>query len=193
MDTQTELERLREENDRLRSALAERQQLPAPKLPSPQSLINDQGFLEDLARFTDGILTEKQVRQKYHLFNEATWEQLAKDEALIEAIELERTRRVRSGATKRELAQNHIVSAPKILNDILTDPKANAKHRIDSAKALDALANPGSQAADTGDRVIVTITLSADEKLTFNKPIRPTPNDDKIVDVTPAPVPGFDP
>src|SRR5262245_16960654 len=186
-DPMNELERLRGEVEQLKRQL--KQQLDPPKkLPD---LSRDQSFIEDLARFASGVLTEKQVRQKYHLFSEEVWEKLGNDDALVERIELEKTRRIRSGATKRELAQNHIVAAPKILNDILTDTKQSAKHRIESAKALDALADPGAQAAhDDSDRVIVSITLTADEKLVFNKPIRPDPNDGEIVDVTP-PLPGF--
>jgi len=162
--TELELERLREENERLRRALSDRQQLATTNPPSPQSLINDQSFIEDLSRFAEGVLTEKQVRQKWHLLAEADWERFGKDDAFVERIELERTRRIRSGATKRELAQNHIVKGPSILNEIMSDPKQSARHRVDSIKALDAIADPGSQAShDEMDRVIVTINLGGDE------------------------------
>src|SRR5262249_46020483 len=74
-------------------------------VPDIVELRKDLGFVEDLARFSENILSEKQVRAKYHLFDESAWVALGVDEAFVEAVELERTRRVRSGATKRELAQ----------------------------------------------------------------------------------------
>ena len=187
MNAQDEIAQLREEIATLKTKLAERQQLDQPKsLPSLRSLIDDQSFIEDLARFADGVLTEKQVRQKYHLFDESTWVAL-NDDALVERIELERTRRIRSGATKRELAQNHIVRGPQILNTIMSDPRTNAKHKVDAIKTLDSLADPGPQrnAADE-ERVIVTINLGSDV-LRFGGAVRPTPNDNdgEIIDNTP--------
>lgn len=58
-------------------------------VPDIVELRKDQGFVEDLARFADGVLTEKQVRAKYHLFDESTWTAL-NDDAFVEAVELER-------------------------------------------------------------------------------------------------------
>jgi hypothetical protein len=46
-------------------------------------------FIVDCARFAEGILTEKAVKKKY-LFDAETWERLGSDEALIEAIEVEK-------------------------------------------------------------------------------------------------------
>jgi|SRR6516225_2528252 hypothetical protein len=98
MNAEDEIAQLRAEIERLKRALGNKRQLPTPNLPS---LINDQNSIEDLARFADGVLSEKQVRQKYHLLDESSWVALAQDEALVERIELERTRRIRSGATKK--------------------------------------------------------------------------------------------
>src|SRR5215831_19936849 len=98
-----------------------------------RSLIDDQSFIEDLARFAEGVLSEKQVRQKYHLFDESTWVAL-NDDALVERIELEKVRRIRNGAAKRERAQQHIVKGPDILNDIMSDAKASPKHKVDAIK-----------------------------------------------------------
>src|SRR5262249_31934573 len=133
-------------------------------VPDVVELRKDQGFVEDLARFADGVLTEKQVRAKYHLFDESTWTALD-DDAFVEAVELERTRRIRSGATKRELAQLRVAAAPDVLSGILMDPKANAKHRIDASKALDDLAGfvPQRPAADV-DRVVIHIDMGADTR-----------------------------
>src|SRR5262249_9353895 len=124
-----------------------------------QSLIEDHEFVTDFARYSEGLMSEAVIRKKYR-FDETTWERLGVDDALIEAVEAEKARRIRSGEAKREKAQQHIVKAPDVLNGIMSDPKANAKHRIDSAKALDDLAEGGPRGAhDETDRVIVTINL----------------------------------
>ena len=44
------------------------------------------------------MLTEAQVKRKYRRFDDDVWEKLGSDDALVDAIEAERTRRVRSGA-----------------------------------------------------------------------------------------------
>src|SRR5262245_49718270 len=184
-----ELEQLRAEVAELKRQLKQQKQLPAlPANNVARSLINDQAFIEDLSRFAEGVLTEKQVRQKYHLFDEATWTAL-NDDTLVERIELEKVRRIRDGSFKREKAQQLIIKGPEILDGIATNPKASDKHKIDALKTLDSLADPGSQAArDDSDRVIVSINLGADAKLTFNKSVKPDPNDrDPIND----PIPGF--
>jgi hypothetical protein len=63
----------------------------------------------------------------------------------------------------------------------MDDPQANARHRVDSIKALDALADPGPQTAPPADRFIIRIDLSADSKL---KSAEPDPNDVIIIDAT---------
>jgi hypothetical protein len=64
----------------------------------------------------------------------------------------------------------------------MDDPKANARHRVDSIKALDALADPGPQTATAADRFMIHIDLTADAKL---KGIEPDPNDVIVIDATP--------
>jgi hypothetical protein len=153
----------------------------------PQRLLEDQSFIEDLARFADGVLTEKQVRQKWHFFEEAQWVALAQSDELVEKIELEKTRRIHSGATKRELAQLHVTKGPAILDGIMTDQKQSARHRIDAIKTLDQLADNGPQSAPEADRFIIRIDLTAGggEVVEFNKTLKPDPRDD-IIDATPA-------
>src|SRR5262245_4608718 len=114
------------------------------------SLRENQELIEDLCRYSEGILTEKQVRQRWHLANDEVWTSLSADD-FVERVELEKTRRIRSGATKRELAQLRVVAAPDVLSGILMDPKANARHRIDASKALDDLASFAPQAAAEQD------------------------------------------
>jgi hypothetical protein len=186
-DAQDEIARLKREVERLRKALGERQQLSAPNLPS---LRDNYEFILDCTRYSEDLATEAAVRKKYHL-DESTWESLGKDDALVERIEEEKLRRVRDGSLKRERAQQLIVKGPEILDGIMSDTKANAKHRIDAAKVLDTFAANGPQTAADEDRVIITINLGADTKLVFDKAVKPTPADDaKIIDVTP-PLLGF--
>ena len=171
-----ELEHLRKEVERLQKALNDRQQV---SVASP-ALIENQALLEDLARYSEGILSQQQVKKRWQeLIDEKTWETLGSDDALVQAIELEKARLVRSGAAKRERAQQHIVKAPDILEKIM-----NARHRVDSIKALDALADPGPQAAPPADRFIITIDLTADAKL---RSAEPDPNDVIVIEATKPP------
>jgi len=198
MNAQDEIERLKREVERLRKALGERQQLSAPNLPS---LRDNYEFIADLARFASGTLEEKYVRRKYHLLDEAAWELLGKDEALIEKIEETKIARLRSGATKRELAQMHIVRGPSRLATIMDDPKANYRHVVDAIKTLDALAEPSpSHFTQDQDRIVIRIDMGADVRLkngesnpadvlivdTVVRP-NPNPNDTKVIDNWDAP------
>jgi hypothetical protein len=143
----------------------------------PISLDSDicRELIVDCARYSEGLLTEKEVKKK-HRFDDATWDRLGQDDALVEAIEAEKLRRIRSGLAKRELAQKHVVKAPDVLNTIMLDPAASPKHRIDSAKVLDQFAANGPEAAPAADRFVITINLG-DDVLKFDKSIAIDPND----------------
>jgi hypothetical protein len=130
-------------------------------MDDPTSLIENHDFITDCARYAEGLLTEKEVKKKHH-FDAATWEQLGENDALVEAIEAEKLRRIRNGQAKRELAQKHVVKAPDVLSGIMLDANASPKHRIDSAKVLDQFAANGPQSAPAGDRFIITINLGTD-------------------------------
>jgi hypothetical protein len=179
----TELEQSRNEIERLRKIINDKQQTDGTN-PST-SLIDNHEFVVDLTRYVEGILTEQQIKKKYR-FNDDTWTKIGEDETLIEAIETEKIRRIRSGMTKRERAQQHIVKAPDILEKIMSDDNANARHRVDSIKALDALADPGPQTAPPADKFIITIDLTADAKL---RSAEPDPADVIVIDATPRKTP----
>ena len=93
---------------------------------------NDE-LIEDLARYADGTLSEPAVKARHRLTNEE-WAALGEDDALVRAIEAEKLRRIRSGQTKRELAQNEIIAAPPILGGIMRNPNSNARHVVDAVK-----------------------------------------------------------
>jgi hypothetical protein len=141
----------------------------------PTHLEDDLEFVADCCRYAENILTEEAVKKKYH-FSDAEWERLGNDEKLIEAIELEKVRRICTGQQKRARAQVLVVKAPDVLGDIMNDASANPRHRIDSAKALDTFAGGGSETAPASDRFIIQINLGSDV-LKFDKSIAPNPND----------------
>ena len=141
----------------------------------PAHLEDDLEFVADCCRYAENILSEAAVKKKYH-FDDATWENLGSNDALIEAIEAEKVRRIRNGSTKRERAQQLVVQAPDILGGIMLDASASPKHRIDSAKALDAFAANGPEAAPASDRFQITINLGSDV-LHFDKSIAIDAND----------------
>ena len=143
---------------------------------NPTSLIENHDFLVDCARYAEGLLSEKEVKKRHH-FDDATWARLGEDDALIEAIEAEKVRRIRDGSTKRERAQQLVVRAPDVLGDIMLDASASPKHRIDASKTLDAFAANGPEAASASDRFVITINLGS-EVLHFDEPIAIAPNDD---------------
>ena len=101
------------------------------------------------------------MKVRHHLSNEE-WAALGESDRLVELVEACKLRRLRSGATKRERAQIEIVDGPPILGKIMRNPDSNARHVIDSVKALDALASTGAEAAAAGARFEITINLGGD-------------------------------
>src|SRR5215813_12034327 len=148
-------------------------------------LLADTEFVCDLARYAEKLISEKFIRRKYNLTDDA-WEQLGNNDELVDAIEAEKTRRIRNGSAKREKAQLHIVRAPDVLEKIMSDDTQNSRHRVDAVKALDSLADNGPKTAQQDDRIIIRIDLTADAKL---KGIEPNPNDIITFETTPRKAP----
>jgi len=138
--------------------------------------LEDDELIENLARFADGTLSEAAVKSRHHLSNEE-WSALGDSDRLVELVEAAKLRRIRTGATKRERAQLEIIDGPPILGKIMRDPNANARHVIDSVKALDALASTGAEAAAAGTRFEITINLGADHIEHYSKSIAIDAND----------------
>jgi hypothetical protein len=146
------------------------------------ALINNHDFIVDCCRFSEGLFSEKDVKKKYR-FDNATWEKLGEDEALIEAIEAEKVRRTRSGATARERAQVLFTTTPTVLGNILNDGNISPRHKIEAAREIRAVAATGPETQPTMDRFQITINLGADEVIHLNKPIAVGVDDDgKIID-----------
>jgi hypothetical protein len=141
----------------------------------PQSVMKNDELISDLCRFAEGLLTEKQVRKKWHFLDDSAWAKLGEDDALVEQIELESSRRERLGLTARERAQRAFSRAPNVLANILDDDSASPRHRIESAKELRVIADNGPEGApEPGERYQIVINLGADHKIKIDKPIKPT-------------------
>src|SRR5262249_43263262 len=162
--------------------------LPTPSKPAPdRSLIDNHEFLADCARYLEGVYTRAQVKKRWRNIDDATWDLLGDDNELVDSIELERTRRIRSGEAKKEKAQLAVIKAPGVLEEILLNSLKLAKHRIDSAKALDHFAGNTPEAKQQ-ERVIVTIRLGKDEPpLVIDAAVKT--NDPNIIDHTPQELP----
>src|SRR5215831_4408340 len=156
-----------------------------------RSLRENSEPVQDLCRYAENLASESAIRKKWRL-SEETWELLGADDELVRAIEEEKTRRVRSGALKRELAQQHIIRGPTVLASIMDDARANARHRVDSIKALDSLAANGPGAAAEQERIVIRIDLGADTRA---KGQEPNPGDVVIIDAgipNPKPIDSWD-
>jgi len=179
-----EIEQLKREIERLQKALNDRQQV---SVASP-SLIDNQELITDLARYAEGLLPKEAVKKKWReIINEDTWKHLSKDDALVDAIEAEKIRRIRNGQAKREKAQSLVVKTPEILDSIASDKSASPRHRVDAIKTLDGMSDTGPQATPAADRFVIQINLGEDYKLRFDKSIAPVANDKdvEIIDTTP--------
>lgn len=132
-------------------------------------------FVQDCCRFQEGILTEANMKLKYR-FADSIWEKLGDNTALLEAVEEEKIRRIRTGQQKREKAQLLVVQAPDVVAGIMLDNAANPRHRIDSAKVLNDFAANGPAAAPAADRFQIIINLNGDVER-FDKSRLPDAND----------------
>jgi len=183
-----EIEQLKREIERLQKALNDRQQV---SVASP-SLIDNQELITDLARYAEALLSKEAVKKKWReIINEDTWKHLSKDDALVDAIEAEKIRRIRNGQAKREKAQSLVVKTPEILDSIASDKSASPRHRVDAIKTLDGMSDTGPRAApEMGERFSIVINLGEDYKLKFDKSIAPVANDKdvEIIDSTVLPM-----
>ena len=137
-------------------------------------------FVVDCVRAAEGLITDKELVEIYEI-TPADWQNIAKDVALGRAIRAERDRRVRNGVAAREAASRHFVKAPTILDKIMTDEQANARHRIEAIRELRQTALPENQNAPSqSDRFVIRIDLTAGGGgvETYNKSIAVTPDDD---------------
>jgi hypothetical protein len=156
---------------------------PSPVPDPTRSLRENHELIQDLCRYAEGLCSESAVRKRWRL-SEEVWEELGGDDELVRAIEEAKTRRVRSGALKRELAQGHVVRGVGVLAEIMDDRRQSARHRVDSVKALNAIADPGPEAAPEREYISIKIDLSADTRA---KGQEPNPGDVITIEAAPRP------
>jgi hypothetical protein len=146
---------------------------------APIDLANNSELIADLARFSEGVLTEQQIRRKWRHLDNSVWD--APDDALVDAVEAERVRRIRTGTSPREKAQLLHTKSPDILSEIMTSD-VSPRHKIESARALGQIATPVSTPAPVAnaERFVIQINLGNDEVLRYSKPIAAGPEPDAI-------------
>ncbi|RZN32305.1 hypothetical protein [Bradyrhizobium sp. Leo121] len=122
-------------------------------------------FVTDCARNIEGLRSDWELKETWGL-DEHGWAGLAENASLLDAIKIERERRIRSGEAAREAAQQHFAQAPSVLNEILHDQTVSPRHRIEAAKELRQVAGSGlGTSGDRGERFIISISLGEDHKL----------------------------
>jgi hypothetical protein len=138
---------------------------------------NDQ-FISDCARYAESILTRVQIERLYRHLTPADWDALGTDEQLVLAIQNEQTRRIRNGTSAREKAALvHATKAIDVLDGILSDDGNSPRHRIECAKELRAVATPAVEnAGNLSERFTITINLGTDVEH-YSKSIAIDPND----------------
>jgi hypothetical protein len=138
-------------------------------------------FVEDCARYTEGLTSETDVKSKWGISNEA-WQDLEKNQAMLDALQRERARRVRNGAAATEAARQHFVKAPSILGGILSNAEVSPRHRIEAAKELRAITSAAGAAQQGGEKFTVVINLGAGEQRVYhldgNPNLDPSRNDE---------------
>jgi hypothetical protein len=148
---------------------------------TPIDLLSDVGrqFVTDATRAAEGLITDKELAEKYEL-DPPAWIAITKNVELGRAVRAERERRVLNGTAVREMASKHLVKGPGILDGIMNDADSNARHRIEAIKELRATAAIGSteRPADT-ERFVIRIDLTAGggPVETYNKSIKIDPTD----------------
>jgi hypothetical protein len=132
-------------------------------------------FVADCTRSAEG-LTDDETLQKIYEIDAKSWKKREKNKRLIDAIREERTRRVRTGQAAREAAQQHFIKAPRVLDSIMSDEQANARHRIEAAREIRQVAvgaDGAENTTDAAEKFVITINLGADHVERIEKEITP--------------------
>jgi hypothetical protein len=135
-------------------------------------------FVEDVCRMLETNTSAEALRTKYGLLDDGAWADLSANEPLQRLVGAQKEKRIRDGATQREKASLRWNSAIDVVNSIVQDPAASAKHRLDGAKELRACAVAGSEAdkqAGDKERYIINIRFGGNtiHKELELKPIAP--------------------
>jgi hypothetical protein len=128
-------------------------------------------FITDACRAGESVIDDSTLIEKYDLSIEEL-QAIANTKAVGRAIRNEREHRLRSGIATRELASGYFFKVPKVLDSILSDEQANARHRIESARELRVISTPENQSnpAAQSERFHIVINLGSDVEV-YNKSI----------------------
>jgi len=130
-------------------------------------------FITDCSRNRERLFSDQQICEKYGLTMNA-WAEIARKQAVRLAVNAEHERRTFNGDAAREAAAKFFTKAPEVLDTILNDKSANARHRIEAAKELRATANVGAEnSGKIAERFTIVIDLGADQKIKIDQPIAP--------------------
>jgi len=130
-------------------------------------------FVAECVRNIEGLKSDRDLREAWGMDEEA-WARLGDNKALVNAIKVERERRVRSGEAAREAAQQHFAKAPLILSSILENETISPRHRIEAAKELRQVAGTDREKIPSGEKFTIVIDLGGDDSFVkeFNQPAR---------------------
>ena len=138
-----------------------------------------QQFIIDCARNIEGQIPDREIKNKYEL-SDRDWERLAENVPLLQAVQVERKRRILSGEAAKEAAQHYFAKAPIVLNGIMADGQVSPRHRIEAARELRQAATTGAEiSAEPKEKVIIHIDFGADCKIVREITLpAPLPTDD---------------
>jgi hypothetical protein len=133
-------------------------------------------FITDATRAGEGVISDQDLLEKYELSIEEL-QAIANTKAVGRAIRNEREHRLRSGIATRELAAKSYFKAPTVLDSIMMDEQANARHRIESARELRVISTPENQNTPAqSERFVISIVLNSDVE-TYDKSYKIDAND----------------
>lgn len=129
-------------------------------------------FVTDCARNIEGLIADQDIKGKWGL-DDGAWSDLGCNKPLLDAVRLERERRIHNNEAAREAAQRHLVKAPAVLGGILTDETVAPRHRIEAAKELRQAAGAEADEAGAKETFVIHIDLGADcvEHHEFERPL----------------------
>jgi hypothetical protein len=119
-------------------------------------------FIVDATRAAESVISDSDLLEKYDLSIEEL-QAIANTKAVGRAIRNEREYRLRSGISTRELAAKSYFKAPTVLDKIMSDEQANARHRIEACREIRQVAvgtGDDNRPSET-EKFIIRIDLTA--------------------------------
>jgi hypothetical protein len=139
-------------------------------------------FVCDAVRSAEGLIDDAQLMETHELTAEDL-RTLAANKTFARAVQAERNRRVRTGLAARESASGYFIKAPKVLDSIMMDEQANARHRIEAVRELrqTAIGSGDAERPMDTERFVIRIDLTAGggevHHYDFDKPTKIETND----------------